>query len=336
MAFANTQITDILATTIENRSRKIADNVTNNNALLSRMSQRGKIKTFSGGHKIMQELSFSENSNAGWYSGYDILPVGVSDVISAAEFDIKQCAVPVIISGLEQLKNSGREQMIDLMESRLQVAESTMSNMITEGLYSDGMGAGGKQIQGLDAMIPLDPTATQYGGIDGSVYPFWQNEVSNQTAGTDSGGGLDPTAIQGYWNQLYSEMVRGADQPDLIMCDGTVWNTYVASLQNNQRFSNTNTGDAGFTSVKFMGSDVVLDGGIYNGNFGTGAPAGTAYFLNSNYLHYRPHSARNMVSLSPNRRYSTNQDAEVQILAWAGNLTCSGRMFQGLYDATAA
>ena len=333
MAFANTQITDILATTIENRSRKIADNVTNNNALLSRMSQRGKIKTFSGGHKIMQELSFAENSNAGWYSGYDILPVGVSDVISAAEYEIKQCAVPVIISGLEQLQNSGREQMIDLMESRLQVAESTMSNMITEGLYSDGTGAGGKQIQGLGAMIPLDQGAgTEYGGIAGGTYTFWQNQLSNQTAAN----GLDASKIQGYWNQLYSEMVRGADQPDLIMCDGTVWNTYVASLQANQRFSNTNTGDAGFTSVKFMGADVVLDGGIYNGNFGTGAPAGTAYFLNCNYLHYRPHSARNMVSLSPNRRYSTNQDAEVQILAWAGNLTCSGRMFQGLYDATAA
>jgi len=36
-----------------------------------------------------------------------------------------------------------------------------------------------------------------------------------------------------------------------------------------------------------------------------------------------------MVPLSPNRRYATNQDAEVQILAWAGNLTCSGVQFQG-------
>ena len=35
MAFPN--ISDILATTIESRSRKIADNVTNNNALLKRL-----------------------------------------------------------------------------------------------------------------------------------------------------------------------------------------------------------------------------------------------------------------------------------------------------------
>ena len=329
MAFANANISDILATTIENRSRKIADNVTNNNALLSKLSKRGRIKTFSGGHKILQELSFAENTNAGWYSGYDLLPTGVSDVISAAEYDIKQAAVPVVISGLEQLQNAGKEKMIDLMESRLEVAESTMANLITGGLYSDGTAAGGKQIDGLDAAIPVDPTAAPYGGIDGATFTFWQNAVSDQT----SADGLDPTQIQGFWNLLWASLVRGQDRPDLIMCDTSVWNAYVSSLQAQQRFTNTMEGDAGFSMLKFMDADVCLDGGIYNGNSGSGAPAGTAYFLNTKYIHYRPHAARNMVPLSPNRRYSTNQDAEVQIMAWAGNLTTSGRMFQGRYDA---
>jgi hypothetical protein len=329
MAFANTNISDILATTIESRTKKIADNVTNNNALLMKLKKQGRIKTFSGGYKIMQELSFAENSNAGWYSGYDLLPVGVSDVISAAEFDIKQAAVPVIISGLEQLQNSGRERMIDLMESRLEVAEATMANLITGGLYSDGSAAGGKQIDGLEAAIPVDPTAAPYGGIDGNVFTFWQNAVSDQTAAN----GLDPTKIQGYWNALWASLVRGQDRPDLIMTDTTVWNAYVESLQAQQRFSNTQSADAGFATIKFMDADVCLDGGIYNGNSGSGAPAGTAFFLNTKYVHYRPHADRNMVSLSPNRRYSTNQDAEVQILGWAGNMTCSGRQFQGRYDA---
>jgi hypothetical protein len=329
MAFANANISDILATTIESRTKKIADNVTNNNALLMKLKKQGRIKTFSGGTKILQELSFAENTNAGWYSGYDLLPVGVSDVVSAAEYDIKQAAVPVVISGLEQLQNSGREKMIDLMESRLEVAEATMANLITGGLYSDGTAAGGKQIDGLLAAVPLDPTAAPYGGIDGNTFTFWQNAVSDQTAAN----GLDATKIQGYWNLLWASLVRGQDRPDLIMSDTSVWNAYVESLQAQQRFTNTNSADAGFATLKFMDADVCLDGGIYNGNSGTGSPAGTAFFLNTKYIHYRPHADRNMVPLSPNRRYSTNQDAEVQILAWAGNLTTSGRMFQGHYNA---
>ena len=317
---ANVNYSDILATTIESRTRKIADNVTDNNALLKKLEMKGKIKPFSGGTKILQELSFTENANGGWYSGYDILPVGVAEVISAAEYDIKQAAVPVVISGLETLQNAGRERMIDLMEARLSVAESTLSNIISAGLYSDGTGAGGKEIDGLDAAVSVTPTVGAYGNIDPANFGFWANYY-NATGG-------DSTAIQGSMNACWAALVRGADRPDLIMADNTAWSSYMASLQAQQRFTSPETGNLGFPSIKFMDADVVLDGGIQNGS-GTGAPAGTMYFLNCNYIHYRPHANRNMVPLSPNKRVATNQDAEVQILAWAGNLTTSGRMFQG-------
>jgi hypothetical protein len=286
-----------------------------------KLSMKGNIKTFSGGSKILQELSFAENTNGGWYSGYDILPVGVSDVISAAEFNIKQAAVPVVISGLEMLQNAGREKMIDLLDARLGVAESTLSNLISGGLYSDGTGAGGKEIDGLDAAVSDTPTVGVYGGIDRATWTFWQNQVET--------GAADVTTIQQLMNGLWAKQVRGTDRPDLIMVDNTFWETYMASLQAQQRFAGTEVGNLGFPSIKFMDADVVLDGGI--GGF---APAGTGFFLNTDYIHYRPHSQRNMVPLSPNRRYATNQDAEVQILAWAGNLTSSGAQFQGRLTLT--
>ena len=34
------------------------------------------------------------------------------------------------MSGLEELQNSGREQMIDLLSSRIDVAESSMANKL--------------------------------------------------------------------------------------------------------------------------------------------------------------------------------------------------------------
>lgn len=324
MAFPNSY-TDILATTIENRSRRIADNVTNNNAILKKLSMRDRIKTFSGGHKIIQELSFAENANAGWYSGYDLLPTAQSDVIGAAEFNIRQAAVPVVMSGLEGLQNAGKEQMIDLMEGRLTVAEATMANLIAEALYSDGSAASGKQLEGLEAAIPLANTTGTYGGISRSSFTFWRHAIN------DAG---DTSTIEADFNELWASLVRGNDRPDLIMVDNTIWQAYVAALQAQQRFTSPTVGQLGFPSIKYMDADVILDGGIYG--FGrSGAAAGTGYFLNTNYLHYRPHARRNMVPLSPNRRYATNQDAEVQILAWAGNLTSSGQKFQGRLDVNA-
>ena len=316
MAFPN--VSDIIATTIEKRSRKIADNVTKNNALLTRLQQRGKSRPFSGGRLIYEELSFAENGNAGFYSGYDLLPVAAQDVISAAQFDIKQAACPVTISGLEMLQNAGPEQMIDLISARLDVAEDTMKNLICGGLYSDGLAYGGKQIVGLNAAIPLTPNTGTYGGIDRATWTFWRSKLTDVA---------NTTTIQANMNTLWSSLVRGTDAPDLILMDNLTWAAYTASLQAQQRFMDATVGNLGFPSLKYMGTDVVLDGGI--GGF---CPAGTAFFLNTKYLHYRPHTARNFVSLSPNKRYSINQDAEVQILAWAGALTCSGAQFQGRLD----
>lgn len=316
MAFPN--VSDIIATTIEKRSRKIADNVSKNNALLMRLQQRGKSRPFSGGRLIYEELSFAENGNAGFYSGYDLLPVAAQDVISAAQFDIKQAACPVTISGLEMLQNAGPEQMIDLISSRLDVAEDTMKNLICGGLYSDGLGYGGKQIVGLNAAIPLTPNTGTYGGIDRATWTFWRSKLVDVA---------NTATIQANMNTLWSSLVRGTEAPDLIMMDNVTWAAYTASLQAQQRFMQAEVGNLGFPSLKYMGTDVVLDGGI--GGF---CPAGTAFFLNTKYIHYRPHTARNFVSLSPNKRYSINQDAEVQILAWAGALTMSGSQFQGRLD----
>lgn len=316
MAFAN--VSDIVATTIQQRSRKIADNVTLNNAILAKMKEGGNIKPFGGGSTILEELSFATNGNAGWYSGYDLLPVAAQDVLSAAEFDIKQLACPVVMSGLEGLQNSGREQMIDLLEGRISVAESSMANIASQGLYGDGTAAGGKAIVGLDAALSTTPTTGTYGGINRATWTFWRNKFTSVAAA------VGPTTVLGPMNLMWSSLVRGSDRPNLMVMDSLFWNAYVQALQAQQRFTDPKMATFGFPTIKFMDCDIVLDGGI--GGFGA---ARTCYFLNTKYLKYRPHKDRDMVPLAPNRRYAINQDAEVQILAWAGNLTTSGAQFQG-------
>lgn len=320
MAFPN--VSDMVATTIESRSGEIADNVTKNNALLAKLSKRGNIRTISGGTKIFEELSFAENGNAGYYSGYDILPVAAQDVLTAAEYAIKQAACPVTMSGLEMLQNAGKERIIDLLDGRMDVAESSMANLLAGGVYSDGTGTGGKEVTGLNAAVPLNPATGTYGGINRATWNFWRSKISDQTAAS-----LTSALIQGFMNALWAQLVRGVDRPDLIVSDSSVWAVYMASLQAQQRFTSPDTANLGFPTIKFMDCDYVLDGGI--GGF---CPPGTLFMLNTKYIFWRPHAQRNMVPLSPNKRYAINQDAEVQIIGWAGNLTTSGSQFQGRMD----
>jgi hypothetical protein len=328
MAFPST-ITDIVATTIQSRTGEIADNVTNNNAVLLWLKKAGNIQEFSGGDVILHEISFAANANAGFYSGYDLLPVAAQDVLSAAQYSITQAACPVVISGLEMLQNSGKQRIIDLLDERLQVAEASMANIISTALYGDGTSFGGKALTGLNAAVPAGTSTGRiatgtYGGIDRSTTigtfwrPFYQKDATFTSA-----------TVQASMNACWAPLVRGSDRPRLILTDSVGWQNYTASLQLIQRITQSETGQLGFPTLKYMDADVVLDGGI-----GAACPASTFFFLNPKYIKYRPHGDRNFVPLAPNKRYAVNQDAEVQIIGWAGNLTCGGDQFQGRIGTT--
>jgi hypothetical protein len=204
----------------------------------------------------------------------------------------------------------------------MNVAESTMANLLADGIYSDGTGSGGKEIGGLDLLVPEDPTQGTAGGIDRASWTFWRSKILD--ASTTLGAATSAANIQTVMNSMWGSLVRGADRPDLVVMDNSYWGYYVASLQALQRFTSAEDAKLGFVSLKFMDADVVLDGGI-----GGNCPTKTMFMLNTKYLKWRPHAQRNMVPLSPGQRYSVNQDAAVQILAWAGNLTSSGLQFQG-------
>jgi hypothetical protein len=334
LLYAFPAVSDIVATTIESRTRQIADNVMNNNAGLAYIKDKGNVKTISGGSEIFEELSFAENANGGFYSGYDLLPVAAQDVISAARFALKQAAVPVTVSGLEQLQNAGREALIDLLDGRIGVAEATMANICSFGFYNDGTAAGGKAITGLNAAVPAGAATGRvnvgtYGGIDRVTWAFWRPYYSKPAAA------ITNLTIQGEMNNVWAQLVRGQDRPNLILADNVMWSLYMASLQAQQRFTDPNKAKLGFPTIQYMDADVVLDGGIYfaSSAWGTGAPAKTMLFLNTKFLKWRPHAQRDMVPLSPSKRYAINQDAEVSILAWAGNLTSSGDYFQGRLES---
>lgn len=55
-------LSEMVTTTLRNRSGELADNVTRNNAVLTRLNSRGKRKTFDGGRTIVQELEYANNT----------------------------------------------------------------------------------------------------------------------------------------------------------------------------------------------------------------------------------------------------------------------------------
>jgi uncharacterized protein YdbL (DUF1318 family) len=311
----NVNFDNLLTTTLESRTGKLADNVSDNNALLKRLKERGNIRPVSGGTKIVEELEYGESDSI-WYTGYDKIDFTNPQLFSAAEFDLKLLAAPVGISGEELLKNAGKERVIDLLEAKIKNAEKTLKNQMSAAIYSDGTGSGGKQLTGLQALVSDAPTTGTVGGIDRASNEFWRNVAKTSAVTAEN--------IYAAMNEVYLACSRGSDVPDLIVADDELYATYEASLGEKQRFTNAKLAEAGFTNLKFKSADVIYDGGV-----GGKCPAGHMYFLNTEYLRLRPHKERNF-KLIGGERMAINQDAIYKIIGWAGNLTMSNAQLQGV------
>jgi hypothetical protein len=333
MAFANAAISDVMATTIESRTGVLADNLTNNNGVLRRLKTKNNIQTFSGGNVIWEEIFYldpaTDNSNS--YSGYETLNVAVDSPISAAQFSIQQYAGSITISGLESLQNSSKEEIISLIDGRMGVTEGRLLNRIGHDIYLDGTGNSGKNITGLAAAVPDAPLTGVYGGIDRGTWAFWRPQSYSSV--TNGGAAATAANIQQYMNALSVKLIRGTDKPDLIVADNAYYLLYLTSMQTIQRVNSegSDVAGAGFAALKYYGagmsSDVILDGGI-----GASAPANHMFFLNTNYLKFRPHADRNFVPIGGERQ-AVNQDAIVKLIGWAGNLCLSGCEFHGVLIA---
>lgn len=268
---ASPGLSEIVTTTLRDRSKVMQDAYTHNTALMFRINDKGNKRLISGGRTIVNEIAYAENGTFQFYSGYDVLNVSPSDVFTAAEYNWKQAACAVSWSGLEQLMNSGPEQVLDLLEERMTNAEGTLIDNMSTGLYSDGTGYSGKQIGGLQ-LIVSDTGLGTVGGISANTWSFWRNQVySFATNGLVPGTGT----IQKAMNATWLATKRNRDQADLIVADNNYYTFYWESLQPQQRFADDKMASAGFDNLKFKQADVIADGGL-----GGDAPANRMYFLN--------------------------------------------------------
>ena len=321
MPSPNATFTEIVTTTLRNHPSEIADNVSANNALYRWLQRKGKIRRLDGGYEIIRPLDYAENATYQRYSGYDTLNVQASDVLSAARYPWVQAAVHVTASGFELRVNSGRNQIIDLAEARVTNAMRTAANNMSLDIYSNGSLA--NQMGGLAHIVQTNGVGT-VGGIDSSTFPFWQNKY-REIAGTNA---WSKSSIKGEMNALWLSLVRQTDKPDLIVSTHDFYAAYWESLQDLQRYTDTQSAAAGFSSLKFVTADVIFDS---NANFATNGE--TMYFLNTDYIELVVHRQANWTQLDD--KVSLNQDAVVIPIIFQGQLVCSNRALQGvLIDAS--
>jgi hypothetical protein len=313
----NANFDALLSTTLANYRDKLTDNVFSARPLTYWLSEKGRIRTETGGTKIVEQLIYGQNDTVKSYSGYETLALTPQEGISAAEYEWKQYGASIAISGIEEAKNNGEHAIIDLLEAKIMQAEESLREGFNQMFFGNGTGNSGKNWNGLGNLIERGNTV---GGIDSSVVTapgvvgneFW-NSYEENTAGA-------LTLLQ--MATAYNSVSVGNDHPDLILTTQTLFEKYESLLQPQLRYTDTKTAEAGFQNLLFKGAPIMYD---------VHAPAGTMFFINSKYLKLVGHSDKWFAQTDFVR--PENQDARFALIMCYGNLVCSNRAKQGKLTA---
>lgn len=315
----NPNIAQLVVTTLTSQKKRIVSNVLDNNAFLMRLKERGNIKQkASGGRLFRESLTYQENGTTQWQTEYATLDTTPQDVISAADFNQKILTGTVSLSGLEMKQNSGKEQIFDLMETKLDNLMESLDNTMGASVYSDGTNA--NEIGGIKYLIADDPTTGTAGGINRANYSFWRNQLYDFSVETVT---PSSTTITEAMNTLYRRcLVQGNEKPDLILADATYYKYYEASLQNIHRITTSKMADAGFDALKYKSSDVVYD---------PNCPTEHMYFLNTKHIFLR-YLGASLFNVQ-NQRVPFNQDAiNIPVILY-GNMTIDNARTSGVMHA---
>ena len=311
----NANFDALLSTTLANYRSQLTDNVFSARPLTYWLMDKGRIRMLDGGTKIVEPLIYGQNSTVASYSGYDTVSLTPQSGISAAEFDWKQYAASIAISGIEEAKNNGEAEIINLLEAKIMQAEESMREGFNQMFFADGTGNSGKNWNGLTNIVDSLNTV---GGIDSSAGQGndWWRSYKDTTAGALT---LAQMAT------AYNTVSLGNDHPDLILTTQTLFEKYEALLQPQLRYTDTKTADAGFQNLLFKAAPVTYD---------VHCPAGTVFFLNSKYLSLVGHSSKWFQQTDWIR--PENMDARYALIMCYGNLTVRNRARQGKLTAKTA
>lgn len=310
----NADFDAILSTTLKNYRPQLIDNVFSSTPLVDYLKRKDKIELKDGGAKIVEPLLYAQNSTAKSYSGYDTLDITPQEGISAAEYDWKQFAVSVAISGIEEAKNAGKSQIVSLIKAKIMQAEMTAVEVMNEMFYGDGT-VTGRTWNGLDLLVNDHTASTPtVGGINCATAgnEFWRSYVVDSDALTDT------ERSDSVWTNVYNSVSRGTDRPDFAITTQELFEHYEDGLVDQLRFTSNDKADARFQNLAFKGLVLFWD------NY---CPDGDTFFLNSKYLKLVGH--KNRWFRSTGFKEAIDKDAKwSQILSY-GNLVVNNRARQG-------
>lgn len=318
---ASVQLDELIATTFDAVRPVLADQITTDIPLIAYLNMKGRV-TDDGGLTLRRPVLFAFNDTVGTYSGYDLIDTTPQDGFGYAEYDWKQYAGSVTISGRDELLNAGTSRIINLLQAKVEQLRVSVEDDMNQMFWATATteGNSGKDFLSIPMIVGDGTTAgatgkTTLGGIDNDSdgQSWWRSTVR-----TD----LDLTTLDGVrtLNTMRNSLKIAKSKPDLHITDQGAYEAYEALALPNLRFEDVKLADLGFDAVSFRNGEVVFD---------DDAPDDEWYMLNSQHLEFVHHSQR--WAQMGDFKSPVNQDAKTALVLFMGELLTDCRRAHGRF-----
>lgn len=342
----------LLSTTLFNYQREMVDQISTANAFLYTLMNKEEgayVSEDNIGDRAQIPLEY-ELQDADTYSGYDVITPTPIDGVTSAFYPWCQVANTIMISGLEEKKNSSEARLINLLETKTKQAtggfQTKFNKILIQGNgvnVASGVASnyvspdnGSSGFDPLAKSVAFDPTSsTTIGGINQSTEVWWRNKFYDMSATAAGSGSPTPqvTTYVGFLKglrHLRNECSKGiGGPPNLFLAHQGTYELYEAALAAAHRNPSYQTADIPFDNVAFYGKPMVWDEFMIDAKSGsTAITYGTVYMLNTKFWKIKYHSGTNFVA-TPFQK-PVNQDAKSAMILWLGALMSSNRRKQGV------
>jgi hypothetical protein len=297
--------------------KKLTDQVYLTNALL-KVLYDARVK-LDGGTKITAPVISGavDSTTGGWYSGLDTLNAAPKDDITRAEIDWKQIYETVLLSKADINKNNGDMQILQLLKSKIEIAQFRLKSRLGSGVHNDGTVT--------DAFNGLQQIIHASGSYAGLAVADILDEAGNSSwvsyiLGNSS---VDRALSLRHIQQTMGRATIDADKPTHAVCKQDVLDEVIALLAPHQRLATSD-------EMKGMGFKGVLE---YNGIpflVDSHAKAKSISFINKNHFKMYVHTAEDMLVEKFDKLESKN-GVQQRVLLMA-NVLCDGRRYLSRVD----
>lgn len=264
---------NLYTTTWQNMKSKVADQIFDATPFWFWLRNHDGLESVAGGRFLTEPLRYAKSERVKFLGRGGTVSLSDQEFLTIAQYDWKYLVDSIVRFGVDDQKNRGRNQIINLMTAKLDNSRDSLIDKMETTLAADNS-SDTLAFHGLQEMVPDDPTTGTFGGIDASTHTWWRSQAKDMTGLSFAVHGQ--SEMRTIFNNCGNNINN--DFPNIILSGQTPYEHYEDSVIEQKRIMNKTMGDAGFESIQFKGVPMVWSPSVADTRM---------YFLNSRFMKFK-------------------------------------------------